>query len=240
LARAGVASRRAGERLICAGRVSVDGTVVTSPAAQVDPERSVVRVDGRLLRVPAEFLYLVLNKPPGLLTARRDDFGRPTVMELLPETWRSRLFPVGRLDKDTTGLLLFTDDGDLAYRLLHPSHHVPKTYRVQVAQTPSDQTLRRLRTGVQLEDGLTAPAEVVLIRPGPPRAEVEITLHEGRNRQVRRMFQAVGHPVLALARVAIGPLRLGNLPLGRWRELEPEEVAALRAACGEGEGRRRD
>ncbi len=199
-----------------------------------------MRVDGKLLRVPAESLYVVLNKPPGLLTARRDDFGRRTVMELLPEPWRSRLFPVGRLDKDTTGLLLFTDDGDLAYRLLHPSRHVPKTYRVQVAQTPSDHTLRRLRSGVELQDGLTAPAEVVLIRAGPPCAEVEITLREGRNRQVRRMFQAVGHPVLALARVAVGPLRLGDLPLGQWRELEAEEVAALRAACGEGEGGRRD
>lgn len=190
--------------------------------------------------MPAERLYLALNKPPGLLTARRDDFGRRTVMELLPEAWRSRLFPVGRLDKDTTGLLLFTDDGDLAYRLLHPSRHVPKTYRVQVAQTPSDHTLRRLRSGVELEDGVTAPADVVLIHPAPPHAEVEITLREGRNRQVRRMFQAVGHPVLALTRVAVGPLRLGDLPLGQWRELQAEEVAALRAACGEGEEHRCD
>jgi pseudouridine synthase len=153
-------------------------------------------------------------------------------MELLPEEWRHHLFPVGRLDKDTTGLLLLTDDGDLTYRCLHPSRHVPKTYRVTVAQAPSEQVLRQLRQGVELEDGRTAPAEVWLKRSGPGGAEVEITLHEGRNRQVRRMFGAVGHPVRALERIGMGPLRLGDLPQGEWRELTEEEVRALREACG--------
>ncbi len=153
-------------------------------------------------------------------------------MELLPATWRGQLHPVGRLDKDTTGLLLFTDDGDLTYRCLHPSRHVPKTYRVTVARVPNEQALRQLRQGVELDDGPTAPAEVWLKRAGPGGAEVEITIHEGRNRQVRRMFRAVGHPVQALERIAMGSLRLGDLPQGEWRELTGEEVQALKEACG--------
>lgn len=232
LARAGLGSRRASEQLIAAGRVTVDGEVVADPSRQVDPARSVVRLDGRLVRVPTAHRYVLLNKPAGLLTARRDDYGRRTVMELLPEEWHGYVFPVGRLDKDTTGLLLLTSDGDLAYRCLHPSHHVPKTYRVTVAQAPSERTLRQLRQGVELEDGLTAPAEVWLKQSGSEGAKVEITIHEGRNRQVRRMFGAVGHPVLALERLSMGPLTLGNLPPGQWRELSEREVQRLREACG--------
>ena len=231
LARAGLGSRRASERLITEGRVTVDGQVVDSPAAQVDVERSVVRLDGRLVRVSAARRYVLLNKPPGLLTARRDDFGRRTVMECLPAEWHAQVFPVGRLDKDTTGLLLLTDDGDLAYCCLHPSHHVPKTYRVTVARAPSEKSLRQLRQGVELDDGLTAPAEVWLKRSGPQGAEVEITNREGRNRQVRRMFGAAGHSVLALERISMGPLKLGGLAPGEWRELGEEEVRALREAC---------
>ena len=210
----------------------MDGEVVADPSRQVDPARSVVRLDGRLVRVPTAQRYVLLHKPPGLLTARRDDYGRRTVMELLPEEWHNHVFPVGRLDKDTTGLLLLTSDGDLTYRCLHPSHHVPKTYRVTVAKAPSEKTLRQLRQGVELDDGLTAPAEVWLKRSGSEGAEVEITIHEGRNRQVRRMFGAVGHPALALERLSMGPLRLGDLPQGQWRELTETEVRALREACG--------
>jgi 23S rRNA pseudouridine2605 synthase len=231
LARAGLGSRRASERLITEGRVTVDGQVVADPSAQVDVEHSVVRADGRLVRVSAARRYVLLNKPPGLLTARRDDRGRPTVMECLPAEWHAHIFPVGRLDKDTTGLLLLTDDGDLAYRCLHPSHHVPKTYRATVARAPSEKALRQLRQGVDLDDGLTAPAEVWLKRTTREGAQVEITLREGRNRQVRRMFGMVGHPVLALERLSMGPLHLGNLAEGEWRELREEEVKALREAC---------
>ena len=232
LARAGLGSRRAVEQLIAQGRVTVDGQVVSKPGAQVDPDRSVVRLDGRLVRVATARRYLLLHKPAGLLTARRDDFGRRTVMELLPEEWRTLVFPVGRLDKDTTGLLLFTDDGDLTYRCLHPSHHVPKTYRVTVARAPSEKTLRQLRQGVELDDGTTAPAEVWLRKATAEGAQVEITIGEGRNRQVRRMFGAVGHPALALQRIAMGPLRLGDLPEGQWRELTDAEVKGLQEACG--------
>jgi 23S rRNA pseudouridine2605 synthase len=210
----------------------VDGQVVADPSAQVDTERSLVRVDGRLVRVTTARRYVLLNKPPGLLTARRDDFGRRTVMECLPAEWHAHVFPVGRLDKETTGLLLLTDDGDLAYRCLHPSHHVPKTYRVTVARAPSEKSLRQLRQGVELDDGRTAPAEVWLQRTTAQGAQVDITIREGRNRQVRRMFGAVGHPVLALERISMGPLQLGKLPQGEWRELREEEVQALREACG--------
>ena len=178
---------------------------------------------------------MLLNKPTGYLTARRDDRGRATVMELLPEAWRTRLFPVGRLDKDTTGLLLLTDDGELAHRCLHPSYHFPKTYRATVAGVPPAQALRRLRSGVELEEGKTSPAEVALVASRGDRAVLEITIHEGRNRQVRRMCGAVGHKVLALERVAMGPLRLEDVAMGGWRELTAEEATGLREACGMGD-----
>jgi pseudouridine synthase len=197
----------------------------------VDLEHSLVRVDGRILRPSAELRYVLLNKPAGYLTARRDDFGRTTVMALLPEEWRTQIFPVGRLDKDTTGLLLLTSDGDLTYRCLHPSFHFPKTYRATVAGIPPESVLRRLRGGVELEDGPTAPAEVWLREHRGDRAVLEITIHEGRNRQIRRMCGAVGHKVLELERLSMGPLELGGLPRGAWRELTPAEVRALRAAC---------
>lgn len=240
LARAGVASRRAAAELLAQGRVTVDGAAVTDCAAQVDPQRSLVRVDGRILRLPSAATYLLLDKPAGYLSARRDDFGRATVMDLIPEPLRATLYPVGRLDLDSTGLLLLSDDGELTYRLLHPSHHVPKTYRVRVSGVPSDQSLRRLRSGVELGDGVTAPAEVWLRETGRGEATLEITLREGRNRQVRRMCQAVGHPVTELQRVALGPLTLGDLPPGQWRPLTEGEVRALRQAVGLEEGQARD
>ena len=161
-------------------------------------------------------------------------------MDLIPEPLRATLYPVGRLDLDSTGLLLLSDDGELTYRLLHPSHHVPKTYRVRVSGVPSDQSLRRLRSGVELGDGVTAPAEVWLRETGRGEATLEITLREGRNRQVRRMCQAVGHPVTELQRVALGPLTLGDLPPGQWRPLTEGEVRALRQAVGLEEGQARD
>jgi 23S rRNA pseudouridine2605 synthase len=172
-----------------------------------------------------------MNKPAGLLTARRDDFGRRTVMELLPPEWATAIYPVGRLDKDTTGFLLFTNDGDLAYRCMHPSHHVSKTYLATVLGLPDEASLRRLRHGVDLEDGMTYPAEVWLRHRRREEAQVEITIHEGRNRQVRRMFKHIGHPVRQLERIGFGPLRLGDLGRGEWRPLDPDEIRSLRAAC---------
>jgi 23S rRNA pseudouridine2605 synthase len=224
LAHAGVASRRGAETLIGAGRVRVDGELVRDPARDVD-ERNRIVVDGRELDgIEAPVVY-ALHKPLGTLSTARDPGGRPTVVELIPE--RRRLYPVGRLDADSSGLILLTNDGALANRLTHPRYEVPKTYRVRVARPISERALSALRAGVQLEDGPTAPASARRLRGGD---ELELTIREGRNRQVRRMCDAVGHPVLALQRVAFGPLRLGALAAGEHRRLTEAEHRRLTEA----------
>ncbi len=226
LAHAGVASRRAAEALIAAGRVSVDGELVRDPARDVD-ERSRVVLDGRLLAAAEPHVVYALHKPIGVLSTARDTHGRPTVVELLGE--RRRLYPVGRLDADSSGLILLTNDGELANRLTHPRYEVPRTYRVRVAGGPvGERALSALRSGVELQDGPTAPADVRRLRRGGD--ELELTIREGRNRQVRRMCEAVGHPVLALRRVAFGPLRLGALEPGAHRRLSGAELRSLREA----------
>ena len=222
LAHAGVASRRAAERLIAEGRVSVDGEVADDPARDVDDTHAVA-FDGRPVRAEPHAVY-ALNKPAGVVSTARDPQGRPTVVDLIatPE----RLYPVGRLDADTTGLILLTNDGALAHRLTHPSFEVPRTYRARVRHPPvKEPALRALREGVELDDGPTAPAQVR--RLGADR--LELTIHEGRNRQVKRMCAAVGHPVRELQRVAFGPLRLGGLEPGEHRRLSPAEVERLRS-----------
>jgi 23S rRNA pseudouridine2605 synthase len=228
LANAGVASRRAAEELVRDGRVAVGGDVVLDPARAVTAQEAVT-VDGRPVRPPAERMVWAVNKPSGVVSTARDTHGRPTVLDLVDVP--SRLYPVGRLDADTTGLLLLTDDGELANRLTHPRYEVPKIYIAEVeggeVRTPD---LRRLREGIDLDDGPTAPAGVRQLHPGV----LEITLREGRKRQVKRMCAAVGHPVRRLRRVAFGPLRLGDLPEGAARRLTPAEVERLRAAAGAG------
>jgi len=230
LARAGLGSRRSCEDLIREGRVTVNGRRVEL-GAKADPGDD-IRVDGRPVSIPEGHVYLVLNKPPGYVTTTDDPQGRPTVMDLVPAALRDRVFPVGRLDQDSTGLLLLTDDGDLGQRLLHPKHHVAKEYLADVEGTPSESRLGRLRSGVNLEDGPTQPAEVMLVAQGGGEARLRITITEGRNRQVRRMCAAIGHRVRRLKRVAIGPLRLGELSLGAVRELGAGQVEALRQAAG--------
>jgi 23S rRNA pseudouridine2605 synthase len=226
LAHAGVASRRAAEALIAAGRVCVDGELVRDPACDVD-ERSRVEVDGRPLTGPEPRVVYAVHKPVGVLSTARDTHGRPTVVELVRE--RRRLYPVGRLDAASSGLILLTNDGALAERLTHPRYEVPKTYRVRLAGGPvGERALRALRAGVTLEDGPTAGARVR--RVGSGGDELELTIHEGRNRQVRRMCEAVGHPVLALRRVAFGPLQLGGLEPGAHRRLDEAELRKLREA----------
>jgi 23S rRNA pseudouridine2605 synthase len=222
LAHAGVASRRAAERLIADGRVSVDGAVLLDPARDVDDARD-VRVDGRQVKTGGhERLFFALNKPLGVVSTAHDPQGRPTVVDLVPSG--ERLYPVGRLDVDTTGLILLTNDGALAHRLTHPSFEVPRVYRARVGHPPvKPETIRALRAGIELDDGLTAPARVRRIAAD----RLELTIHEGRKRQVRRMCEAVGHPVRTLERVAFGPLRLGGLEPGEHRELTPAELAAL-------------
>lgn len=222
LAHAGVASRRAAEELIAGGRVTVAGAVVRDPARDVDGSEP-VRVDGAAVALPPERVVYAVNKPRGVVSTARDTHGRRTVVELVPG--ERRLYPVGRLDADTTGLILLTDDGELAHRLMHPRHQVPRTYRARVLDGPvGGRALHRLRTGVALDDGPTLPARVTQPRPGV----LEITLREGRKRQVRRMCDAVGHPVVSLERIAFGSLRLGGLAAGAHRRLTPAEVAALR------------
>jgi 23S rRNA pseudouridine2605 synthase len=223
LAHAGVASRRASEAIIAAGRVTIDGVAITDPARDASDEHD-VRVDGRRVRTAghARVVY-VLHKPAGVVSTARDPQNRPTVVSLVPSP--ERLYPVGRLDADTTGLILLTNDGDLAHRLTHPSFEVPRTYRAHVRHPPvRESALRALREGVELDDGPTAPARVRRIG----HDWLELTIHEGRKRQVRRMCEAVGHPVKELQRVAFGPLRLGGLEPGEHRALRPAEIERLR------------
>jgi 23S rRNA pseudouridine2605 synthase len=230
LAHAGVASRRASETLVAEGRVTVDGEVVTDPARGVTGDETIA-VDGELVRAPGARVVYALHKPPGVVSTAADPHGRRTVVDLVPAG--HRLYPVGRLDADTTGLILLTNDGDLAYALTHPRFEVPRTYRARVEGRPGERALRSLREGVELDDGRTAPAQVRLLGPH----ELELTIHEGRKRQVRRMCEAVGHRVVDLRRVAFGPLRLGDLAAGRHRRLTAAEVERLRKAALGGERR---
>jgi 23S rRNA pseudouridine2605 synthase len=236
LARAGAASRRGSEDLMTANRVTVNGVVVTELGSKVDPLVDEVAVDGKIVRLADGCSYFALNKPRGYMTTMSDPEGRPTVADLFPKDAPAGLFPVGRLDFDTEGLLLLTTDGDLAQVLLHPRHHVTKVYLATVQGVPSGATLAQLRMGVELDDGMTAPAGAVLVsKTGEAsreagRAVVELRIREGRKRQVRRMLGAVGHPVMRLARVSFGPVALGDLAPGGVRPLTDDEVAALKAA----------
>ena len=231
LARAGLGSRRSCEELIRAGRVTVNGATVDKLGAKAAPDAD-IRVDGRRVEIHEDRVYIVINKPPGYVTTRDDPQGRPTVMDLVPAKLRNRVFPVGRLDQDSTGLLLLTDDGDLTQRLLHPKHHIAKEYLADVEGVPSETKLRQLRSGIKLEDGPTHPAEVMLVAQGGGESRLRVTITEGRNRQVRRMCYAIGHPVRRLKRVALGPLRLGELSLGEVRALSRGQLQALRDAAG--------
>jgi len=223
LSRAGVASRRHADELIAAGRVLVNGQrgELNTRVGSGD----VVEVDGR--RVAAQSLgYVLLHKPAGVVTTARDPHGRPTVVDLVEHS--VRVVPVGRLDADTTGVLLLTNDGQLAHRLAHPRYGVEKVYEAEVEGSPDEDALRALREGVALEDGLTAPAAARLLRSGRGSSLLELKLHEGRKHQVKRMCEAVGHPVVTLHRSRYAGLELGDLAPGEWRELTPEELAELR------------
>ena len=241
LARAGVASRRGSEDLMTAGRVRVNGTVCTELGTKVDPAVDSVTVDGVPVALGAGSTYLMLNKPAGYLTTMSDPQGRACVASLVPRERYPGLFPVGRLDKDTTGLLLFTTDGDLSQALLHPSHHVWKTYIALVDGVMRDGDLEPLRQGIMLDDGLCAPARCQLLSEAGARAvcpygvpsgttAVEVVIHEGRKNQVKRMLSRIGHPVLRLHRACFGALRLSGVEEGSWRMLTPDEVAALKSS----------
>lgn len=267
LARAGAASRRGSENLMTAGRVTVNGQVVTELGSKVDPLVDQVAVDGVPVRLEGGPVTIMLHKPAGYVTTMSDPQGRPTVAELVPTDRFPGLFPIGRLDFDTTGLLLFSTDGELGNGLLHPRHHVEKRYLALVNGKPTPEQLGQLEQGIQLDDGMTAPAKAALVEgveekralsmlevppavpdhepngsvPSPQRAAilrkrsqqravVRVVLREGRKRQVKRMLSAIKHGVLALHRDSFGPIELGDLPRGHWRELTPEEVTALHAS----------
>ena len=231
MAAAGVASRRRCEEIIAAGLVTVNGRVVTAPGTKVDPLADEVSVAGRKIELPGEKLYYALHKPRGYVTTMHDEKGRRSVADLLAGI-KGRVFPVGRLDCDSEGLLIVTNDGELAHALTHPRHRVPKTYLVWVAGIPEPQKLKELARGVVLEDGPTAPARVRLMGRRGHTGILEITVHEGRNRQVRRMCEHIGYPVLRLVRTAIGGLSLGSLKPGQYRRLTDGEVGELKKLAG--------
>lgn len=242
LARAGLTSRRGAERLILAGRVKVNGRVVYRLGLRADPDKDLIEVDDRPVTSVQAKAYYIFHKPAGYLTTLRDPRGRPTVAPFISNLG-PRVFPVGRLDMDAEGLLILTNDGELAARLMHPRYHVPKIYRVKVKGLPSAEALDNLAAGrIMLGDRPAAPAEVEVIKKGRDRTWLKLTLIEGRRRQIKRMCSQVGHPVLKLKRIAYGPLKLGRLAEGKVRPLKPAEVKALKAAaemdaCGKKGGR---
>ncbi|HEY7501167.1 MAG TPA: pseudouridine synthase [Vicinamibacterales bacterium] len=237
LSAAGVSSRRAAEGLITQGRVSVNGTTVTTLGTKADPDADDIRVDGRRIKPPRAARYILLNKPRGYITTRSDPEHRPTVIDLVAEGGvRDYIYPVGRLDYDSEGLLLLTSDGELAARLTHPRHGVAREYEVRVRGVPEPRLMRRLERGVVIDGRKTAPAEVRVRRtidaPSGPQAFLSIVIHEGRNRQIRKMCDAIGHPVVSLRRVRIGPIADDRLKPGQFRELTAREVASLKRGSG--------
>lgn len=232
IAGTGIASRRKAEALITAGRVMVNGTIVTELGTKVDASRDHVKVDGKHLSALQPFVYLMLNKPKNVMSTLEDPGGRTTVKDYLRGV-SVRVFPVGRLDFDSEGLMLLTNNGDLAQALLHPRYHVPKTYLIKVKGVLTDEEIRQLEHGVRLEDGMTSPAQVKKVRKVEANSWLEITIREGRKHQVKRMLESVGHPVIKLMRVRMGPLSLGNLEPGEFRFLTDREANVLRELVNE-------
>lgn len=228
LAAAGIASRRECEELIREGRVEVDGAVVTELGTRVDRQKQEIRIDGERLPKP-KLVYFAVHKPEGVVSTARDPSGRPRITDLLPPDI-GRVFPVGRLDMSSDGLILLTNDGELAQQLTHPSHGVPKIYQVQVAGQPDAEVLAQLRKGMHLAEGFARVANVRIKSTRKKSTVLEMVLEEGRNREIRRLLARVGHKVQRLTRIAVGPVRLGELPPGAYRPLKPEEITALKAA----------
>jgi 23S rRNA pseudouridine2605 synthase len=228
LSQAGLASRRTAEKLIAEGRISVNRAVVTMPGTKADPQKDEIRVDGRLISLEAEKVYLLLNKPPGYVTTLNDPQGRPIVTDLLKGV-TERVYPVGRLDYDSEGLLLLTNDGEFAQRLQHPRFGIPKTYRIKVEGHLSRGALKALEKGIDLPDGRVVPLDVRLEKTNPASSWLSLTLTDGRNRVIRRAFAAIGHSVLRLVRVAVADLALASMAEGAWRRLTAREVEQLLA-----------
>jgi len=226
LSEIGIASRRRAEELIIEGRVTVNGRIAIL-GMKADPDRDHVKFDGKVIARPEPKVYLILNKPRSVVTSLRDPEGRPTVKDYLKGV-KYRVFPVGRLDYDSEGLLLLTNDGDFAQAILHPSKKIAKSYLVKVKGSPEEADIKKLRVGIKLEDGVTAPAKLQKIRSTENNIWLEITIHEGRKRQIRRMLEQIGHPVLKLKRIRINGIELGNLKPGEYRYLKPEEISKIK------------
>ncbi len=228
LAQAGVASRREVDKMIVEGRITVNGRVVRILGTKIDDEKDRVELDGKRVEKEEEMIYLMLNKPPGYLVTLKDPFRRPTIKELLPSL-KERIYPVGRLDYDSEGLLLLTNNGELAHRLAHPRYRVPKNYVVEVKGVPKSSKISRLERGVYIDGKKTAPARIAKLSGSAKKTLLRIEIHEGRKREVKRMFEAVGHRVLRLKRIGFGGLRLSKLQTGKWRFLTRKEVDSLKS-----------
>ncbi len=227
IAMSGIASRRAAEVMIEEGRVKVNGKKVTEQGIKVETGRDTITVDGKPVEIKDKKYYIMLNKPAGYVSTAKDQFDRPTVVDIVKEEVGTRIFPVGRLDYETEGLLLMTNDGDFTYKITHPKFQKDKTYIAVINGGIAIPDLNRLRKGVKVEDYTTSPAQVEIMDAAGGKTAIKITIHEGRNRQVRKMFDALGYTVIALKRIKIGELELGNLPVGRWRHLTSHEINCL-------------
>ncbi|WHE08076.1 pseudouridine synthase [Thermoanaerobacterium thermosaccharolyticum] len=226
LAECGIASRRKCEQLILDGKIKVNGTVIKNLGIKIDPDKDIVEYDGRVVAKVQHNIYIMLNKPTGFITTVKDQFGRPSVLDIIKI--KDRIYPVGRLDYNTSGLLLLTNDGDIANKLMHPKHEIDKVYIAKIRGIPDDKDLDRFRNGLLLDNRLTAKAKIEILKKINNDALVKIVIHEGRNRQIRRMCELIGHPVMTLKRIKIGDLELGNLKVGQWRYLTGEEVQYLK------------
>lgn len=227
IASCGIASRRKAEQLILQNKVMVNYKIVNELGFKIDPEKDVVCIDGEIIKPQDHKIYILLNKPVGYITSVKDQFNRPTVMELINDV-EYRVFPVGRLDYDTSGLLLFTNDGDLANKITHPKHKIDKTYIADIVGIPDKASIDRLREGITIDNYKTSPAKVKILKIKGNITSIKITIHEGKNRQVRKMFDAIGHRVIKLKRIAIGNITLGKLKEGKWRYLNKKEVEYLK------------
>ncbi|WKV09032.1 pseudouridine synthase [Thermoanaerobacterium sp. CMT5567-10] len=226
LAECGIASRRKCEQLILDGKIKVNGTVIKNLGIKIDPDKDIVEYNGRVVAKVQHNIYIMLNKPTGFITTVKDQFGRPSVLDIIKI--KDRIYPVGRLDYNTSGLLLLTNDGDIANKLMHPKHEIDKVYIAKIRGIPDDKDLDRFRNGLLLDNRLTAKAKIEILKKINNDALVKIVIHEGRNRQIRRMCELIGHPVMTLKRIKIGDLELGNLKVGQWRYLTGEEVQYLK------------
>lgn len=227
MAQSGVASRRKSEEFILAGRVKVNEVIVRELGSKVNPKKDIVKVDGKVIELEEEKVYIMLNKPKGYVTTLKSRYNDKIVLDLVKGI-EERIFPVGRLDADSTGLLLMTNDGDLAHKLTHPSHEVAKKYIAEVQGAPGSKKLHRFRKGLRIDGRMTAEAYIRIVKRHRETSILEISIHEGRNRQVRKMCKYIGHPVIELKRIGIGQLRLGNLEIGEWRYLTDKEVNYLK------------